>query len=158
MKIILTPNDQAVAIQAYLIDNYNITTYIDEEALQDMEIDVPPTWAEPGAKLTAPTVDKERDAAIERADELGISYHPNIGTENLIKRIEEHELEMEVAIKEPDPLPTDEKIPQEKSDEVTEQTSDPLPDIEEVEEVEEEEEPKQTGLFPKRNSIFGQPK
>lgn len=103
MKIILTPNDQAVAIQAYLVENYNIVTYIDEDNLQDMSIDVPPTWADEPTKTTssskpklrAPTpIDDERVEALDRADELGIDYHPNIGTDKLIKRIEEHEEEI----------------------------------------------------------------
>lgn len=103
MKIILTPNDQAVAIQAYLVENYNIVTYIDEDNLQDMSIDVPPTWADEPTKTTssskpkfrAPTpIDDERVEALDRADELGIDYHPNIGTDKLIKRIEEHEEEV----------------------------------------------------------------
>lgn len=103
MKIILTPNDQAVAIQAYLVENYNIVTYIDEDNLQDMSIDVPPTWADEPTKTTssskpklrAPTpIDEERVEALDRADELGIDYHPNIGTDKLIKRIEEHEEEV----------------------------------------------------------------
>lgn len=113
MKITLTPNDQAVAIQAYLLDNYNITTYIDEAGLKDMQIDIPPAWAlteEPSKtcqELKASNIeedvkgleeDVDREAVLERAEELGISYRSDIKTTTLIQRIEDEEIRLAKAI------------------------------------------------------------
>ena len=163
MKIILTPNDQAVAIQAYLVENYNIVTYIDEDNLQDMSIDVPPTWADEPTKTTssskpklrAPTpIDEERVEALDRADELGIDYHPNIGTDKLIKRIEEHEEEIasRAMAEEPDDS-TEEKeedFTQEELNKASERTTSPLEDLEDKEDLF----PVPNPVIPTKKSIF----
>lgn len=151
MKIILTPNDQAVAIQAYLVENYNIVTYIDEDNLQDMSIDVPPTWSDEPTKTTssnkpklrAPTpADEERQEALDRADELGIDYHPNIGTDKLIKRIEEHEEEVASLAKAEEPEYT------------TEEDSEETPSSLEDQEDQEDLFPVATPAIPTKKSIF----
>lgn len=151
MKIILTPNDQAVAIQAYLVENYNIVTYIDEDNLQDMSIDVPPTWADEPTKTTssskpklrAPTpIDEERVEALDRADELGIDYHPNIGTDKLIKRIEEHE--EEIASR------TMAEEPEDTTEEDSEDIPSPLEDLEDKEDLF----PVPNPVIPTKKSIF----
>lgn len=172
MKIILTPNDQAVAIQAYLIENYNIVTYIDEDNLQDMSIDVPPTWADERTKATSsskpklrtPTpVDDERVEALDRADELGIEYHPNIGTDKLIKRIEEHEEEIASRAKAEEPEDTtkedsketpssleDLDFTQEDLNKASQRTTGPLPDLEDKEDLF----PVPNPVIPTKKSIF----
>lgn len=151
MKIILTPNDQAVAIQAYLVENYNIVTYIDEDNLQDMSIDVPPTWADEPTKTTssskpklrAPTpIDDERVEALDRADELGIDYHPNIGTDKLIKRIEEHEEEVASRAMAEEPEDT--------TEEDSEDIPSPLEDLEDKEDLF----PVPNPVIPTKKSIF----
>lgn len=166
MKIILTPNDQAVAIQAYLVENYNIVTYINEDNLQDMTIDVPPTWADEPTKVTttnqpklrAPTpVDEERQYALDRADELGIEYHPNIGTDKLIKRIEEHEDEIASraieSVQEMSKEPVEdneEDFNQEDLDTASEHTTGPLPVLEDEEDLF----PVPNPVIPTKKSIF----
>ena len=167
MKIILTPNDQAVAIQAYLVENYNIVTYIDEDNLQDMTIDVPPTWSDEPTKTTssskpklrAPTpVDKERQEALDRADELGIEYHPNIGTDKLIKRIEEHEEEIasraiesvQAMAEEPEVITQELDFTQEDLNKASQRTTGPLPDLEDKEDLF----PVPNPVIPTKKSIF----
>lgn len=162
MKIILTPNDQAVAIQAYLVENYNIVTYIDEDNLQDMTIDVPPTWVDEPTKTTssskpklrAPTpVDEERQEALDRADELGIEYHPNIGTDKLIKRIEEHEEEVASLAKAEEPVDSTEEeydFTQEELNKASERTTSPLENLEDKEDLFSVPNP----VIPTKKSIF----
>lgn len=162
MKIILTPNDQAVAIQAYLVENYNIVTYIDEDNLQDMTIDVPPTWSDEPTKTTssskpklrAPTpVDEERQEALDRADELGIEYHPNIGTDKLIKRIEEHEEEVASLAKAEEPVDSTEEeydFTQEELNKASERTTSPLENLEDKEDLF----PVPNPVIPTKKSIF----
>lgn len=162
MKIILTPNDQAVAIQAYLVENYNIVTYIDEDNLQDMSIDVPPTWADEPTKTTssskpklrAPTpIDDERVEALDRADELGIEYHPNIGTDKLIKRIEEHEEEIASRAMAEEPVDSteeEEDFTQEELNKASERTTSPLEDLEDKEDLF----PVPNPVIPTKKSIF----
>ena len=162
MKIILTPNDQAVAIQAYLIENYNIVTYINEDNLQDMTIDVPPTWADEPTKVTTsnqpkartPTpVDEERQYALDRADELGIEYHPNIGTDKLIKRIEEHEDEIASRAMAEEPVASieeEEDFTQEELNKASERTTSPLVDLEDKEDLF----PAANPTIPTKKSIF----
>lgn len=93
MKIILTPNDQAVAIQAYLMDTFNIVTYIDEELLQDMQLDINPNYTADPSENTEDTtvVEVDREWAETRANELGISFRSDIKTSTLITRIEDEE-------------------------------------------------------------------
>lgn len=162
MKIILTPNDQAVAIQAYLVENYNIVTYIDEDNLQDMSIDVPPTWADEPTKTTSsskpklrtPTpIDDERVEALDRADELGIEYHPNIGTDKLIKRIEEHEEEIASRAMAEEPVDSteeEEDFTQEELNKASERTTSPLEDLEDKEDLF----PVPNPVIPTKKSIF----
>lgn len=162
MKIILTPNDQAVAIQAYLVENYNIVTYIDEDNLQDMTIDVPPTWSDEPTKTTssskpklrAPTpVDEERQEALDRADELGIEYHPNIGTDKLIKRIEEHEEEVASRAMAEEPVASieeEEDFTQEELNKASERTTSPLENLEDKEDLF----PVPNPVIPTKKSIF----
>lgn len=162
MKIILTPNDQAVAIQAYLVENYNIVTYIDEDNLQDMSIDVPPTWADEPTKTTSsskpklrtPTpIDDERVEALDRADELGIEYHPNIGTDKLIKRIEEHEEEIASRAMAEEPVDSteeEEDFTQEELNKASERTTSPLENLEDKEDLF----PVPNPVIPTKKSIF----
>lgn len=162
MKIILTPNDQAVAIQAYLVENYNIVTYIDEDNLQDMTIDVPPTWADEPTKTTSsskpklrtPTpIDDERVEALDRADELGIEYHPNIGTDKLIKRIEEHEEEIASRAMAEEPVDSteeEEDFTQEELNKASERTTSPLENLEDKEDLF----PVPNPVIPTKKSIF----
>lgn len=162
MKIILTPNDQAVAIQAYLVENYNIVTYIDEDNLQDMSIDVPPTWTDEPTKTTTsskpklrtPTpIDEERVEALDRADELGIEYHPNIGTDKLIKRIEEHEEEIASRAMAEEPVDSteeEEDFTQEELNKASERTTSPLENLEDKEDLF----PVPNPVIPTKKSIF----
>lgn len=159
MKITLTPNDQAVAIQAYLLDNYNITTYIDEAGLKDMQIDIPPAWTlkeEPSKacqELKASNVeedvkaleeDVDREAVLERAEELGISYRSDIKTTTLIQRIEDEEIRLAKAI---------------EKDSIETSDDDDIKDVEETQEAPKEiplndDDDLLQELRPKKKSIF----
>lgn len=151
MKIILTPNDQAVAIQAYLIDTFNIVTYINEELLQDMQLDINPNYAADLSENTEDTtvVEDDREWAETRANELGINFRSDIKTSTLITRIEEMEEELAKQAKNPDPLPMDEPEYEETQyEEVQEEVTETEEAIED--EPETEEKPVQS----KKPSIF----
>lgn len=112
MKIIITAQDQATALNNYVQELYDLNVSISSDGLSDMTVEIEPVKSKP-VKQEEPKVDKvdtERQAAEERADELGISYRSDIKTENLIARIEEEEERIATLARTPDPLPMDEDV------------------------------------------------
>lgn len=154
MKIILTPNDQAVAIQAYLMDTFNIVTYINEELLQDMQLDINPNYTADPSKNTEDTtvVEDDREWAETRAEELGINFRSDIKTSTLITRIEEAEEELAKQARNPDPLPMDEPDYEETQyEEVQEEVTEAEEAIEDEPEAEEKPvQSKKPSIFDKR--------
>lgn len=116
MKIVITAQDQATALNNYVQELYDLNVSISSDGLSDMTVEIEPVKSKP-VKQEEPVVEKvdtERQAAEERADELGISYRSDIKTENLITRIEEEEERIATLARTPDPLPTDEEVEEEQ--------------------------------------------
>lgn len=112
MKIVITAQDQATALNNYVQELYDLNVSISSDGLSDMTVEIEPVKSKP-VKQEEPVVEKvdtERQAAEERADELGISYRSDIKTENLITRIEEEEERIATLARTPDPLPMDEEV------------------------------------------------
>lgn len=109
MKIIITAQDQATALNNYVQELYDLNVSISSDGLTEMTVEIEPVKTKP-VKQEEPEVDTERQAAEERADELGISYRSDIKTENLITRIEEEEERIATLARTPDPLPMDEGV------------------------------------------------
>lgn len=114
MKIIITAQDQATALNNYVQELYDLNVSISSDGLSDMTVEIEPVNFKPvkyqPVKQEEPKVDTERQAAEERANELGISYRSDIKTENLIARIEEEEERIATLARTPDPLPMDEGV------------------------------------------------
>lgn len=111
MKIIITAQDQATALNNYVQELYDLNVSISSDGLSDMTVEIEPVKSKPVKKEEEePKVDTERQAAEERANELGISYRSDIKTENLIARIEEEEERIATLARTPDPLPMDEGV------------------------------------------------
>ena len=96
MKVTIEANDIRNAVQDYVATTFGMSVTFNPQEFEDKTLNVEPMVSQsinfPRKPLD--TKDVERVHAIERADELGIEYHPNIGTDKLIKRIEEHEEEV----------------------------------------------------------------
>lgn len=120
MKIIITAQDQATALNNYVQEMYDLNVSISSDGLSDMTVEIEPVKSKP-VKQEEPKVDTERQAAEERADELGISYRSDIKTENLIARIEEEEGRIATLARTPDPLPMDEDVEEHELEEEEEQ-------------------------------------
>ena len=95
MKLILTSNDHADAVNAYLLENYGLRVDVEPAQLGDVELDIYPKGATPPteSKQKVADVDADREAVIAEADRLGITYRSNIGTDTLQERIDEYYLE-----------------------------------------------------------------
>ena len=120
MKIIITAQDQATALNNYVQELYDLNVSISSDGLSEMAVEIEPVKSKP-VKQEEPEVDTERQAAEERADELGISYRSDIKTENLITRIEEEEERIATLARTPDPLPMDEGVEEYEMEEEEEQ-------------------------------------
>lgn len=104
MKLLLTPEEQAEAINDWIMSNYGIPLEVTTDIFEDVAIDTKPVLPskaykelkESGIEEDVLSEDErvEREYAEERADELGISYRSDIKTSTLIQRIEEHEDEI----------------------------------------------------------------
>ena len=142
LQIIVTPEEQALAINKYLAAEYGLNLAISSDSLTAVNITVKPMFAGDvsDAIQEAVTTDTEqeddREWAEERANELGISYRSDIKTSTLISRIEDEEERIMKEATKPDPLPMDE--PEEQVYEEVE---------EEVETVEEEDQPAKKSIF-----------
>ena len=142
LQIIVTPEEQALAINKYLAAEYGLNLAISSDSLTAVNITVKPMFAGDvsDAIQEAVTTDTEqeddREWAEERANELGISYRSDIKTSTLISRIEDEEERIMKEATKPDPLPMDE--PKEQVYEEVE---------EEVETVEEEDQPAKKSIF-----------
>ena len=142
LQIIVTPEEQALAINKYLAAEYGLNLAISSDSLTAVNITVKPMFAGDvsDAIQEAVTSDTEqeddREWAEERANELGISYRSDIKTSTLISRIEDEEERIMKEATKPDPLPMDE--PEEQVYEEVE---------EEVETVEEEDQPAKKSIF-----------
>ena len=114
MKIIITAQDQATALNNYVQEMYDLNVSISSDDLSDMTVEIEPVKAKPTPVKEevqeVEEVDTERQAAEERAEELGISFRSDIKTENLIARIEEEEERIAEIARTPDPLPMDEDL------------------------------------------------
>lgn len=101
MKLVLTPVEQAEAINNWIMSNYHIPLKVSSDTLKEITIDTKPVSTSEAYKelkesgieqdVLAEDARVEREWAIERADELGIKYRSDISTDKLIERIEEHE-------------------------------------------------------------------
>ena len=131
MKIIITAQDQATALNNYVQELYDLNVSISSDGLSDMTVEIEPVKSKPVKKeVEEPEVDTERQAAEERANELGISYRSDIKTENLITRIEEEEERIATLARTPDPLPMDEDVEEyEDEQEEEEEQQDTKPSI-----------------------------
>lgn len=96
MKVTIEANDIRNAVQDYVATTFGMSVTFNPQEFEDKTLNVEPmvTQSINFPRKPLDTKDVERVHAIERADELGIEYHPNIGTDKLIKRIEEHEEEV----------------------------------------------------------------
>ena len=143
LQIIVTPEEQALAINKYLAAEYGLNLAISSDSLTAVNITVKPMFAGDvsDAIQEAVTSDTEqeddREWAEERANELGISYRSDIKTSTLISRIEDEEERIMKEATKPDPLPMDEP-----EEEVYEKVEDV-----EVETVEEEDQPAKKSIF-----------
>lgn len=143
LQIIVTPEEQALAINKYLAAEYGLNLAISSDSLTAVNITVKPmfegdvTDAIQEAVTTDTEQEDDREWAEERANELGISYRSDIKTSTLISRIEDEEERIMKEATKPDPLPMDEP---------EEQVYEEVEDVE-VETVEEEEQPSKKSIF-----------
>ena len=144
LQIIVTPEEQALAINKYLAAEYGLNLAISSDSLSAVNITVKPmfegdvTDAIQEAVTTDTEQEDDREWAEERANELGISYRSDIKTSTLISRIEDEEERIMKEATKPDPLPMDEPKEEEVYEEVEEV---------EVETVEEEDQPAKKSIF-----------
>lgn len=155
MKIVITAQDQATALNNYVQEMYDLNVSISSDGLSDMTVEIEPVKFKPVKKKEEePEVDTERQAAEERANELGISYRSDIKTENLITRIEEEEERIATLARTPDPLPMDEDVEEHETEEEEEQ-QDTKPSFfnitktDEEDSTEEQEEKPRSNFFDK---------
>lgn len=143
LQIIVTPEEQALAINKYLAAEYGLNLAISSDSLTAVNITVKPMFqgdvsdAIQEAVTTDTEQEDDREWAEERANELGISYRSDIKTSTLISRIEDEEERIMKEATKPDPLPMDEP-----EEEVYEEVEDV-----EVETVEEEDQPAKKSIF-----------
>ena len=159
MKVTIEANDIRNAVQDYVATTFGMSVTFNPQEFEDKTLNVEPMVSQsinfPRKPLD--TKDVERVHAIERADELGIEYHPNIGTDKLIKRIEEHEDEIASraieSVQEMSNEPeedTEEDIAQEDLEKASEHTTDSLPELEDEEDLF----PVPNPTIPTKKSIF----
>ena len=100
MKLTIPASELSTAVKEYLQRNYSLYGEVTVQELHEVEVDIHPRTIE---SLYAPTSvvqeentveDTDRQDAMNRADQLGIEYRSNIGTDTLIERIETKEEEM----------------------------------------------------------------
>ena len=143
LQIIVTPEEQALAINKYLAAEYGLNLAISSDSLTAVNITVKPMFqgdvsdAIQEAVTTDTEQEDDREWAEERANELGISYRSDIKTSTLISRIEDEEERIMKEATKPEPLPMDEP-----EEEVHEEVEDV-----EVETVEEEDQPAKKSIF-----------
>lgn len=159
MKVTIEANDIRNAVQDYVATTFGMSVTFNPQEFEDKTLNVKPMVSQsinfPRKPLD--TKDVERVHAIERADELGIEYHPNIGTDKLIKRIEEHEDEIASraieSVQEMSSEPeedTEEDIAQEDLEKASERTTGSLPELEDEEDLFPAVKP----AIPTKKSIF----
>lgn len=152
MKIIITAQDQATALNNYVQELYDLNVSISSDGLSDMTVEIEPVKSKPVKKEEEPEVDTERQAAEERANELGISYRSDIKTENLITRIEEEEERIATLARTPDPLPMDEGVEEyEDEQEEEEEQQDTKPSIFNITKTAEEDSTEEQEDKPRSN-------
>lgn len=145
MKLIITAEDQALAIRNFISEKYGIYLNIESTELSEVTTDVHPITKEDLDQV----LEDDREWAETRANELGINFRSDIKTSTLITRIVETEEELAKQAKNPDPLPMDEPDYEETQyEEVQEEVTETEEDIED--EPETEEKPVQS----KKPSIF----
>ena len=145
MKLIITAEDQALAIRNFISEKYGIYLNIESTELSEVTTDVHPISK---ADLDQ-VLEDDREWAETRANELGINFRSDIKTSTLITRIVETEEELAKQAKNPDPLPMDEPDYEETQyEEVQEEVTETEESIED--EPETEEKPVQS----KKPSIF----
>ena len=145
MKLIITAEDQALAIRNFISEKYGIYLNIESTELSEVTTDVHPISK---ADLDQ-VLEDDREWAETRANELGINFRSDIKTSTLITRIVETEEELAKQAKNPDPLPMDEPDYEETQyEEVQEEVTETEENIED--EPETEEKPVQS----KKPSIF----
>ena len=145
MKLIITAEDQALAIRNFISEKYGIYLNIESTELSEVTTDVHPIAKEDLDQV----LEDDREWAETRANELGINFRSDIKTSTLITRIVETEEELAKQAKNPDPLPMDEPDYEETQyEEVQEEVTETEEAIEK--EPEAEEKPVQS----KKPSIF----
>ena len=145
MKLIITAEDQALAIRNFISEKYGIYLNIESTELSEVTTDVHPITKEDLDQV----LEDDREWAETRANELGINFRSDIKTSTLITRIVETEEELAKQAKNPDPLPMDEPDYEETQyEEVQEEVTETEEDIKD--EPEAEEKPVQS----KKPSIF----
>lgn len=90
LQIIVTPEEQAVAINKYLAAEYGLNLTISSDSLTAVNITVKPVF-EGDVTTEKEEVEDDREWAETRAEELGISFRSDIKTSTLISRIEDEE-------------------------------------------------------------------
>ena len=148
LQIIVTPEEQALAINKYLAAEYGLNLAISSDSLSAVNITVKPmfeadvTDAIQEAVTTDTEQEDDREWAEERANELGISYRSDIKTSTLISRIEDEEERIMKEATKPEPLIMDDPI-----HELTEEDVVVVEEKEEEEPVEAEEQPTKKSIF-----------
>lgn len=112
LQIIVTPEEQAVAINKYLAAEYGLNLAISSDSLTSVNITVKPV-IEGDTTQEAVTTEKEeveddREWAEERANELGISFRSDIKTSTLISRIEDEEIRIAKEVSQPEQVEEEE--------------------------------------------------
>ena len=100
MKLTIPASELSTAVKEYLQRTYSLYGEVTVQELHEVEVDIHPRTLE--SLYTPTSVVKEEDSvedtdrqdAMNRADQLGIEYRSNIGTDTLIERIETKEEEM----------------------------------------------------------------
>lgn len=147
MKLTLPANELNEAVKGYLQRTYSIYSEVIIQELQDVEVEVNPVdrvASNEFVSVEEVTSDTERDAAIAKADELGIKYRSDISTDKLIERIEERELELAKSVASGEEL-FEKEEPMVESEETDKDDSD---ETKEENQEDEEEKPKE------KKSIF----
>lgn len=113
MLIKLTQPDLADAVNHHLLSEYGLRVDVNPSQFTELELNIPSKGqknyepSEAYQELKASNVeedvkaleeDVDREAVLERAEELGISYRSDIKTTTLIQRIEDEEIRLAKAI------------------------------------------------------------
>lgn len=145
MKLIITAEDQALAIRNFISEKYGIYLNIESTELTEVTTDVHPITKEDLDQV----LEDDREWAETRANELGINFRSDIKTSTLITRIVETEEELAKQAKNPDPLPMDEPDYEETQ---YEEVQEEVTEAEEV--IEGEPEAEEKPVQSKKPSIF----